>query len=216
MKRRMVLAGAGVTLSTAVSGCLGSNETDDANGAGGPDEPPVTVDELDGHVRPDGDPEHVPSELVCDDSDFKRHYPMVENEDDTYWGTDSEEHFALRVNDRTFERGETVEITLTNITAHEQRTGNRHIYGFQLKTDEGWQDVRGWEDGSEQPYTSEAISHDPGEGFEWELAFTEEGLIEPGHTHEDRLVVCPDLKEGRYRFTVGMNESIAVAFDFQG
>lgn len=170
---------------------------------------------LPGHVRPDDDPETVPAGLDCADDDFERHGPGVEASS-VQWGLatdDGEPTFALRVNDLAFDPGEEVRVTLTNVAASEQYTGNRHKHSLQVSTDEGWQDVRGWADGQPRGYTDEAIAHDPGEGFEWTFELTDDGVL-AGHVHEDALTVCPGLPAGRYRF-VFWEPATAVAFDLR-
>ena len=170
-------------------------------------------DELDGHVRPEGDPPAIPPELECDDSEFERHGQWVD-EGDISLGEASDDGtpvFALRVDEQTYELGETARITLTNLTDKQQMTGNRSKFNLQVNTEAGWQDVRGFPDGKALPYTDEGIIHPPGGGFEWELELTEEGVASEG-MHGDRLTVCPDLPAGRYRFLF-WEVDVAVEFD---
>lgn len=167
--------------------------------------------DLPGHVRPDDDPVARES-LTCDRDGFQRHGGWV---GDPPWGLTTDDSddptFALRVDSLEVARGETVTVTMTNVSDTTQSTGNRNKYGLQAYTESGWQDVRGAADGGMLPYTDEAISHFPGDGFEWTLELTEEGLV-ADHVHADRLVVCPDLEPGRYRF-VFWEPGVAVAFD---
>lgn len=167
--------------------------------------------DLPGHVRPEDDPV-VREPLTCDRDGFERHGNWVE---DPPWGLatddDGDPTFALRVDRLEAAYGETVTVTMTNVSDTTQSTGNRNKYAFQTYTESGWQDVRGATDGDLFPYTDEAINHYPGDGFEWTLELTEEGLV-ANHYHEDRLVVCPDLEPGRYRF-VFWEPGVAVAFD---
>ncbi len=188
------------------------------------DGPLVDPAALPGGVRPDGDPPQVAGTLACDDPDFERHWTA---DDPVVWGeaTDDEGDptIALRVQESSdgtlsFERGEEVRIEMTNVSRRPQATGNRHKYGLEVLTEaEGWTEVRGTSDGDPLEYTDEAINHPPGEGFEWTLAMTEEGVVE-GHVHENHLEVCPDLPAGRYRFVFwgAIGESIAVAFHLEG
>jgi hypothetical protein len=165
---------------------------------------------LSGHVRPDGDPV-VPDVLDCEDPGFTRHGEGFA--DRPPWGVSSDSWgaFALRVDQRGVERGDAVTVSTTNVGALEGHTGNRHKYNLQVRTDTGWQDVRGTTDDDPVGYTDEAHVHPPGEGFEWTLTMTPDGLLE-GHVHENRLSVCPDLPAGRYRF-VFWEPTVAVAFD---
>lgn len=167
--------------------------------------------DLPGYVRPDGDPPAVPDPLSCSE-DFNRHPNWVE---DPPWGTvehDGETAFALRADTRRVSYGDTVTITLTNVGDRQFSTGNRYKYSLQVKTTDGWQDVRGASDRKYFEYTDEALIHRPGEGLEWTFEMTESGVV-ADHIHD--LEVCPDLQTGRYRF-VFFEPGVAVAFDFEG
>lgn len=166
---------------------------------------------LPGSVRPEEGPRSTPVGLECEEPGFERHgegFP-----DRPPWGltTDGWGAFAMRVDALTVERGDTVTLTMTNVGADEGHTGNEFKYNLQVRTAAGWQDVRGASDGGMLGYTDEALVHQPGEGFEWTLQMTEDGVLD-GHVHEDRLTVCPGLPTGRYRF-VFWEPSVAVAFD---
>jgi len=166
--------------------------------------------DLPGYVRPDDEADPV-APLSCDGDSFERHPQWAEEADVQYGGfeTDGETTFALRVAETSYERGDTVEISLTNVTDREVSTGNRRKFNLQVYTEDGWQDVRG---GSESSfgYTDVAIGHAPGEGFEWRIELTEDAVA------GDRFEVCPDLSAGRYRFAyfgVIGDGAVAVAFD---
>ncbi len=164
-------------------------------------------------MGPEDEPSSVPQSLSCEDDNFERLQPGYDPQ-----GASSEENeakprpaFSLRVNDLEQHLGDTIEITLNNVTDAPQHTGNRHKYNLEVFTEAGWQDIRGWADGSPRPYTDEAIEHQPEEGFTWEISLTPTGVLE-GHRHEDALTVCPDLPTGRYRF-VFWEPLFAVEFD---
>lgn len=165
--------------------------------------------DLPGHVRPEDDPV-VREPLTCDREGFQRHESWVE---DPPWGQTTDDSgdaaFALRIDRLEAAYGESITVTMTNVGDAIQSTGNRNKYALQTYTESGWQDVRGATDGGPFPYTDEAILHHPGEGFEWTLELTEDGLV-ADHVHADRLIVCPDLEPGRYRFVFW---EPAVAFD---
>ena len=201
--RRRTLALTGAGLGTAVAGCLGGN--------GGGSMP----DGLSGHVRPEDDPETVPPALSCDDEEFHRLQQQYFNEQSLSWGDTSTEddapRFALRVERLEYEYGETATIEFTNVSDEVQTTGNRHKYSIEVKTEAGWQDVRGKTSDRGLEFNDLGIEHQPAEGFEWTLELTEDGVL-AGHTHEDRLTVCPGLPAGRYRF-VYWEPAIAVAFN---
>ncbi|WP_276253483.1 hypothetical protein [Halomontanus rarus] len=93
-------------------------------------------DELPGYVKPDGDPEHVPAALECDDEGVQRVQNWVD-EDDIAWGETDGGDLALRVDTRSVERGEAIRVTMTNVTDERVHTGNRHKYSLEVYTDEG-------------------------------------------------------------------------------
>ncbi|WP_121821589.1 hypothetical protein [Halostella salina] len=171
---------------------------------------------LPGHVRPDGDPETVPAALSCEDDGFERH-PAGFDEDELAWGEASRDGtdpgFALRVDELTAGPGDEVVVRLTNVSDSELSTGNRYKYNLQVQTEGGWQDVRGIAGDGAFDYTDEAVSHAPGEGFEWRLPMTEDGVVED-HPNASDLEVCPGLPAGRYRF-VYWEPAVAVAFDLR-
>lgn len=185
--------------------------------------------QLPGSIRPDDEPETVPSELVCEDAMFERHVKPVDD-DEFRWGDadeTGEPTVSLRLqnpqagDDVTdpliFERGDEIRFILTNVTERMFETGSREKYSLQVKTEAGWQDVRGWTDDSGVAYTDESISHPPGTAFEWNLTLTEDGVIS-GDGNADRLTVCPDLPAGRYRFVfwgLSGDQSVGVAFDYR-
>ncbi|MFC3959750.1 hypothetical protein [Halovivax cerinus] len=117
--------------------------------------------------------------------------------------------------DLTFDRGDGVRISLWNVSTREQTTGNEHTYAVEVKTEDGWREVRGTDSQAAVGYTDERATHPPGGGFDWTVELTENGLVEERDTTR-RLRVCPDLQTGRYRFRYwGLPDeaSIAVAFD---
>lgn len=171
-------------------------------------------DDLDGYVRPDGDPATVPDGLACDDEGVQRVQNWADDSEIPWGESESDDGpgpFALRVARREVELGGTVEIAMTNVTDERQHTGNRHKYAFEVYTADGWQDVRVATEGRTVGYTDEAVAHGPGEGFQLTFELTEDGVID-GHAHEDIFEVCPDLRAGRYRF-VFWEPAVAVAFD---
>ncbi len=175
----------------------------------------VDPESLAGYIEPDGDPDVVPETLECEDEEFERH-PQGTDEDKIVFGdreSDGEPTWSMRVEETSYELGETVAITLTNVSERELVTGNSSKHNIQLYTEEGWQDVRGYETDSPVEYTDEGILHPAGDGFEWTVELSEEGIISENE-NVDRLSVCPDLQPGRYRF-VFWDPALAVAFDVE-
>lgn len=158
---------------------------------------PDPVD-LPGHIHPEDDEPEPVEPLECDDEEFVRHDQRFE-EDAIRMGDleqDGEVVLSIRVGDMEYERGETLDVALTNVSDREIETGNSAKYNLQVYTQDGWQDVRGGDDG-EFSYTDEAVVLYPGDGFEWSLELTESGVVDGGF-HD--LRVCPGLERGRYRF----------------
>ena len=206
MNRRTLLATCVSTGLTATAGCLGSfrpgsaDETSDEN-----------ADELEGYVRPDHEPEVRPPELECErleDDEYARHPSRYQ---DIQLG--DMENFSLRVNDLSFEYGDTAEITLRNDTSETKIIGDRTDFNLELYTTEGWQDVRVWTADYPLVYTDVAHDIEAGETYSWEFELTEDGIAE---RYMDGIDVCPPLETGRYRFTytrVSSDGDIAVEFD---
>ena len=183
---------------------------------------------LPGHVRPGGDPGKL-KEFACDDANFQR----IEgpSADETALGeayNDEELTFAMRVHatqalkaggedgSPKVGRGHEVRITMHNVSTDVQHTGSRHEWNLQVLTMDGWQDVRGHVGEESLSYDDVALEQRPGEGFEWTLEMTEDGVLD-GHVHEDKLEVCPDLQPGRYRFVyngIVSGEPLAVEFHY--
>lgn len=170
-------------------------------------------EDLEGYVRPDEDPAVVPDTLECERGDVERLANWIE-EDDIEWGAATDEEgsatLALRVHSQAVRLGETVRITMTNVSDAIQYTGNRHKYSLEVYTEDGWQDVRVYPAGTQLGFTDEALAYRPGGGLQWTFELTEDGVID-GYAHEDRVEVCPDLSPGRYRF-VFWEPPVAVAF----
>lgn len=198
----------------------GWGETSEVSGEDGVLDP----ERLDGHVRPDGDPERVPAGFDCEADDFERHPAAYE--DGVSWGSGGGaggdgDGLELRVVDpngdgggaaAAFERGDELRIELTNVSGHEAYVGNQGKYNLELRTESGWTEIRGAEAGTTFEYTDEALGVGPGETLAWEFELTEAGLIEGG-PHADDLRVCPGLVPGRYRFVFWGADDLAVAFD---
>lgn len=162
------------------------------------------------YVRPDGGPQRIPSNWVCDDEAAERQ-PQLCDEGALSWGDNPGRHWELRVDDVEFDQGASVHVRLRNVSDEERGTGHPDGYNLQFRTDDGWEDVRVWRDGQPKPHPDEDVVHDPGEGFDWQFDATEAAF-------DDREIeVCPGLETVRYRFAFEYtdDEGIAVGFDLR-
>ncbi|UTF52907.1 hypothetical protein [Natronosalvus rutilus] len=162
----------------------------------------IDPSELEGGVEPDGDPTAIPEALECSDDEFQR----LAAAQSVRWG--DADAFAMRVDPLEVTRGESVSITMRNLTSVEQGTGNDRKFSLEVRTEAGWQEVRGHRSEHGIGYTDEGIIHRPGEGFDWEIELTEAAVQEL----YSGLEVCPGIPAGRYRF-VYWPLDLAVAFD---
>jgi hypothetical protein len=171
------------------------------------------MDNESGDSSPDGEPESVPEGLQCDDDSFQRHFDGYE-EDMLQWGTTGK--YSLTSDSLQFEYGDSADFILRYTGSGEGQTGIKHKFNLELFTEAGWQEVRGWGDGQQKPYTDEAVSQEPGVAFEWTIELTESGITDVAtETHANALEVCPDLKSGRYRFVYwGLPDDAAVGIAF--
>jgi hypothetical protein len=173
-------------------------------------------EDLPGRVRPDDEPDPV-APLSCDRAGVERHDQWFD-EDDRQWGDYDDggtTTLALRVDDLTYDRGDTLNASLTNVAEEPVETGNSSKYNIQVLTEEGWQDLRVIDAAESFAYTDEAVSHGPGEGFDWSIELTEEGII--GSSVQEDAEVCPDLQSGRHRLAYfGVDDgAVAVGFELE-
>ena len=233
MDRRTFLTAGTAAIGSLTGGCLGSRTpTHDpaTDGTQTPTEIPTSQEtptdpssetaidpaDLSGHIRPDDDPPAIPDELTCEDDEFRRVGSWTT---DPEWGTvtddDGEPTLALRADSLTVERGDTLTITLTNVSGEEQEIGSMFKADFQVYTEAGWQDPRGWRDGQTRPELDVLKIVPPGGEEELTVEMTEDGVTEAFSNHEEHLVVCPGLPAGRYRFATKapLERDVAVAFD---
>ena len=172
-------------------------------------------DEQSSYVQPDGEPDPV-APLECDEAGIRRHDQWYD-EGTVRWGdfeVDGDVALSLRVDAPEYAYGDAATVTLTNVADRSVETGNRAKYNVQVYTEDGWQDVRVKDEDRHFAYTDEAVSHAPGDGFEWSVELTEEGIVDG--TYHDDAQVCPDLQAGRYRFAyfgVIGDGAVAVSFD---
>lgn len=123
--------------------------------------------------------------------------------------------WQLAINSHVFEYGETAEIELSRSGLGAQ-TGSRPRWRIEVFTEEGWQDVRVLAPPG-GGRTLELIEHGGGTVFEWDVALTEEGVIDAYGHQAMGEVVCPELQTGRHRFVYegldGVNWDIGIEFD---
>lgn len=164
------------------------------------------------YIRPDGNAESVPSQLVCDE-DHEGRFPQRFDESDLQWG-DDDGRWELRVDTLSAEYGATVAVRLTNVSDEEQHHSSKGDFNIQVETEVGWQDVRVRENKYDSATTDELQKKQPGEGPRWEITMTDEELPE---TYGGMGKVCPGLPSGRYRFVYTGTETqpLGVAFDFK-
>jgi len=191
---------------------------------------------LPGVVRPDGEPNVIPASFDCETEGFERHPQAYEGA--VNWGggggiddgdtDDAAGPLALRIVttddeagdgpssvDGPLARGDPFRIELTNVSGRLAYVGNQGKYNLEVRTTDGWTEVRGTDGEALFGYTDEALGVEPGETLAWEFEMTDSGLVEGG-PHADALRVCPDLVAGRYRFVFWGDDDLAVAFDYVG
>jgi hypothetical protein len=204
--RRSFLRWGAVVVGTGIGGCPGMNNP-------GGDDDQTSIENQTGVASPDGEPENVPESLQCDDESFQRHFNGYD-EDSINWGTTGE--YSLTSDDLQYQYGDSIDVTLRYTGSGTGQTGNKYKFNLELFTEAGWEEVRGWSDGQQKPYTDEAVTHEPGVGFDCTIELTESGIIGVAtETHANTLEVCPDLKSGRYRFVYwGLPDDAAVGIAF--
>lgn len=109
--------------------------------------------------------------------------------------------FSLTTNTDTVQQGETLVLSMENVTSREQASGNSSKYDIHRRTDDTWVSISGRARGKATPYYhDDAVSHPPGEGFTWELEFTQAGLSHEIHHGGGYFTVCSPITPGTYRF----------------
>lgn len=193
------------------------SETDEEDTSSETEEADSTEESDDGwYVRPDGSPQTVPEALVCEEEHEGR-FDQRFTESKLYWGDDENSPWQLRIDTLRATHGEIVTIRLRNVSEETQERSAEGDFNIQVKTEEGWQDVRVKEEPYDQATNDALYTEAPGEGVKWEVTMTEEALPE---SNKGRGRVCPSLSSGRYRFAFygvqdGGGEAIAVGFDFK-
>jgi hypothetical protein len=200
----------GAVLSGSVVGCVSNSEDtpneSDTNGDATTSDGNEDETELTGYIRPDGEPETVPTDLTCPDESFTR-FPT--RYDEVRWG--DTDKLSFRVTDDAIEHGDTVRATLRSTDYVSM--GTEQQVQVELYTEEGWKEVRGRSGEEAFEFTDLGAELPPNEEFEWEFPFAEAGIVNEFYTELD-LEVCPALSAGRYRLVFsGYEPAPAVAFD---
>lgn len=120
---------------------------------------------------------------------------------DPFWvvgGSGPFRGFELSVANEAIAFGDTLTATLTNVSDEEKLTGSKQQCDIEYRTENGWHTIFGMS--TEQSWTDEPFIHQPGEGFEWSLRFTQDGLTNSIEYQESTYYVCVPLKSGTYRF----------------
>ena len=120
--------------------------------------------------------------------------------------------FELTASRDTLQRGDELDITLTNTTDEGAGTGNRHKYDVQAEGPDGWYSIYGKMEGD--AWTDEAVGLGPGETFEWSFTATTEGFAAENEMNPS-YVPCGDIGPGSYRFVYfGLTDAPAIATRF--
>lgn len=162
----------------------------------------------DWHVRPSGEPQHVPSPLSCNDSDVQRYNRQYE--DGIAWGDSPGGNWQLRVGSLRYEKGSEVRIRLRNQSKEPLHRGSEASWALEVYTETGWQHLNvSVFDEPAKPVVDKMYGQHPGQIHEWNLTISAGEL--PG-------IVCPNILKGRHRFVYygtlgGENTDLAISFD---
>lgn len=191
LNRRKFLSFTATTIGLPVAGCL-SNEFQGMSG---------TSRSTPSRTRPAGNSRQRTSTVNDGKSSAPSSCPNGITPLEPWWvveGPGPLGGFDLSIRAREISIGGTLSATLTNITNEEKSTGNKQKYDIQYQTESGWETIFGI-DQETAMYTSEGITHQPGEGFSWNLTFTRSGLTDAVN-QEPMYSVCAPLESGTYRF----------------
>ena len=107
--------------------------------------------------------------------------------------------FELTAGQSTVAQGESLTVTLQNVTDRTRTTGNRRKLDLQYRGTDGWHTIFGTQ--SDAVWTDIAIEHQPGTAFGWTFTMSEDGIT----TFLDELdaplyALCSPIDPGEYRF----------------
>jgi len=203
------------TLPGATAGCLGTSDTQNGSETARrrqtttrtetADETPATTEIGTATPVPDGSAGLAES---CRDG-----YRSI----DPYWVVESYGRLAgyvLRIEDQPISVGETLLATLENVSGETDSSGNRGKFDIQYRDSDRWRTIFGREEVF-AGWSDEGVRHDPGEGFRWELTFTQDGASDAVR-HSPTYHVCAPLRSGEYRFVYwGVTSEQEVENDYE-
>lgn len=106
--------------------------------------------------------------------------------------------FSLTSSKDSANLGGNISITLTNISEEEKTTSVKYYYDIHRQTNEEWKSIFWKKENTTVGINDKGIAHSPGEGFNWDLTLTQDGLA---HQKEGNLLsVCSQIQPGIYRF----------------
>lgn len=191
LTRRELLGLAGIGFSTTLTGCYQSSASQDTTITGTTAEPPTTQKQsstpMETHPKGAGP---APS---CPDA----YYTF-----DPYWvveGPGPLGGFDLTVSPETVAVGDTLTVTLRNVTDNRQESGLKEKYDIQYRGTNGWHTVFGTRDKTFDPPPEIAVTHEPGQGFTWQFPVTKDGLSNITEK-PDIYEVCSPIVPRTYRF----------------
>ncbi|NLV14002.1 hypothetical protein [Haloarcula argentinensis] len=104
--------------------------------------------------------------------------------------------FNLTADQREIAFGDTLTVSLRNVTNSTQTTGDRGKFDVQYQGSDGWQTIFGSK--NDLAWNLIGIKHKPAQGFSWQFPFTQDGLS--NIRNSDVFAVCASLTPGTYRF----------------
>jgi len=115
--------------------------------------------------------------------------------------------FVVSASTDTIEIGEKITFRLANETNEVRETGGSAQFNIERKRDEAWNGV--FTEGG--PFDAALTMHEPGDGFDWMLTFSENEI------EGTRKPLCGSLEAGTYRFVyfgISVEEADPVAVTF--
>jgi len=184
LSRRKLLSLSAIGLSIALAGCNQSSASQDTTATDtttSPQQTPATTQSRDGSAGP------APS-CTGEYSSFTPRW-VVE-------GSGPLAGFNLTTDQQTIALGDTLTVSLRNVTGNTQTTGNRRKYDVQYRNSNGWHTIFGKKDN--YFWNDIGIEHQPSQGFTWQFPFSRDGLS--NIAENNGYGVCAPINTGTYRF----------------